>query len=53
MKFKIEILPGDWHVPYVKKFWWWEQIAGGHAKHEDAVMEIGKYALGMRLSNCR
>lgn len=48
MKFKIEAKEGGWHLPFAKKWWGWHQISGGRGKHEDAVMEIGKYALGNR-----
>jgi len=45
MKFKIEVKKGDWHVPYVKRFFGWVQISGGRTNRNDAIFEIGKYVL--------
>lgn len=47
MKFRVRIMPGEWYVPEIKKFFLgWVQISGGRTSHEKAVMEIGRYALG-------
>lgn len=48
MKFRIRVVEGDWYIPEVKMFWWWVQIAGGRSLRDDAIMEIGRYAINER-----